>query len=440
MMYFRPSRAVAFKLLGLWGTNQVSPLKNDDGDKLQDKSRFPIPPDNEQTVDQSLPDSSFAIKEICRDLFSLMIEKGIPGLTICVSKNNKVLWHSAFGFCDVENQVACEPDAKMRIASISKALFAATVIGPMVEQNKLDLEASIFKYLTEEEFPKPKFDGKERDIKVRQLLDHTSGVRHYEEQDQEEKKRPIGSKGSKQVLQLDDQYNRLGFYSRKTYRDVISALEPIKGHPLAVEPGTYRYTTYGYTLLSAVAQKAHQLDEKSKLEQIEDFWTKTLRRDWKLDDTSLDQDEPILSRRARYYMRTGENGSLINAPYQDSSVKWAGGGIISSTSDLVKFGNILIDSYKGRSNGKLKPETLERFWTESGDSSYGLGFQLKELEPPIGGDRRAIYHTGVALGASSILLMLPESGITVAILANIYSANMFPLALKVAKEFDKIKI
>ena len=61
----------------------------------------------------------------------------------------------------------------------------------------------------------------------------------------------------------------------------------------------------------------------------------------------------------RYYLRNWK-GQLINAPYVDNSYKWAGGGFISTTEDLVKFGNVMlyasqVEDYQGKAKDSLLP-------------------------------------------------------------------------------------
>lgn len=427
-MFYRPTtRLLVVKFLGIFGSSQIDERKDIDGIKKTDLKVS----SEEHHVTSNY---KHAIETSSKKIVGLILEKGIPGLTICVSKKGQVVWKSAFGFCDVENQVECQPDARMRIASISKSLFAATIVAPLIDQNKIDIKSSIHKYLTTEEFPRQKYQGKESDITIEQLLSHTSGIRHYATPDNKPL-RPIGSEGSQKVYQCDDQYDRKGFFQRKTYRSVLDALEPFKEGPLVSEPGKYKYTTYGYTLLSAVVEKVlQQTDRKSIKEQIEDYWMKVVQRDWSLEQTSLDQDEPILPKRARYYLRSGMNGSLINAPYSDNSVKWAGGGLVSTTEDLVKFAQLLIDSYKGRATGKFKRETVELLWKEV-QESYALGFQLKPID--VNDDKIAVYHLGSALGASSALIIYPESEVVVAILTNLDSINLRTIGLFVAEQFAR---
>lgn len=432
-MSTRPGGLLAIKFLGLW-TTQATIQDELEKNKVGQNGAAERKP----TGGGQYSSESDAVKLSSRKIVDLMLEKGAPGLTVCVAKRGQVLWKAAFGFCDVENQLACDPDAQMRIASISKPLFAATIMGPLIEQNKIDLKTSIHKYLSTNEFPKQKYQDKEYDITVEQLMSHTSGIGHYIEYKSEEcHLRPIGSEGSKKIYQPNDQFDKNGCYQRRTFRNVIEALEPFKAGPLAGEPGKYLYTTYGYTVLSAVAQKVHQAqDDKQAKEQIEDFWVKVLRRDWGMKNTHLDQDEVIIPKRARYYLRTGFNGGLINAPYTDNSVKWAGGGINSNTEDLVKFGSALIDCYHERNNAKLKKSTIELLWkTISG--TYGLGFSVRRPRAVNSDEKFAVYHSGGALGASSILIIFPDSELVVAMLTNMGDVGLGELGFYIAKQFDE---
>ena len=69
----------------------------------------------------------------------------------------------------------------------------------------------------------------------------------------------------------------------------------------------------------------------------------------------------------RYYIRDPKSGQLKNAPYVDNSCKWAGGGILSTTGDLLKFGNAMLFSYQQKKKedceeGYLKAETMRQLW------------------------------------------------------------------------------
>ena len=151
----------------------------------------------------------------------------------------------------------------------------------------------------------------------------------------------------------------------------------------------------------------------------------------------------------KYYFRNF-SGRLQNV---DISYKWAGGGLVSSAPDLCRLGSSLLLCYQSRPNssspslrkiveqhkaskvtGKdfasescvmeppllLQPETVSAMWREVVHNiyfssnprlSYGLGWIVrKEGERVQGGKREpfCVGHTGAAVGASSVLLILPN--------------------------------
>uniref|UniRef100_A0A9J2PQ11 PAP-associated domain-containing protein n=1 Tax=Ascaris lumbricoides TaxID=6252 RepID=A0A9J2PQ11_ASCLU len=107
-----------------------------------------------------------------------LVRTGAPGLSIGVSMNGDRVWSAGFGLADVEQMVPCTADTVMRIASISKSI-TATIAARLVQNGKLNLDTNVQEYLPD--YPKKEFDGKPVDITIRQLLCHTSGIRHYKE-------------------------------------------------------------------------------------------------------------------------------------------------------------------------------------------------------------------------------------------------------------------
>ncbi|MCG8620552.1 MAG: hypothetical protein MJE68_00955 [Proteobacteria bacterium] len=142
---------------------------------------------------------------------------------------------------------------------------------------------------------------------------------------------------------------------------------------------------------------------------------------------------------------------LQNTPYVDISYKWAGGGLISTAHDLTKFGNALLTCYQfhapnstatqcGHNNdfiltkkGQLHqmtqstdvpnlncildPDTISMMWTPvvfpyktKADTGYGMGWVVRNGSARmVGGRGRPFYaaHSGGAIGASSILVIMP---------------------------------
>lgn len=462
-----------YALSWLWGWWGGGPPNNEDVSK---KSNFTVPDNKEMAGVDHHPmrhpsysydrfmsqskvepppytrhDQSGAIKRCQLKVEQLMSELGIPGLVVGVSVKQQRVWSSAFGYCDVENMTLCKPDSIMRIASISKSITMATAVAKLIEENKLNLSESIHKYLNESEFPMQQIQGTYYDINLKQLLSNTSGIRHYHDDSSTKALLPIGSPKSIKAYQTKSEIERIEHYSKKNYKNVIESLAIFKNDDLTCKPGTkFAYTTYGWVLVSAIVQKVLEKDDR-----FEDHLMKVIKQDLGMKNTYLDQEEPIIFNRGKYYSRNGNLGRLLNAPSVDLSCKWAGGGLLSRTDDLLQLANVLLHSYKGRENSFLKSETVKSMWTpvvpvRQGYESYGLGFfvgsdnythdpnlELADFDPrPKAAPYKFyVYHPGGAVGASSMLLILPEEEIAVAIIVNLSDVNLYDLAFSILKEF-----
>lgn len=318
---------------------------------------------------------------------------GAPGLSVAVVQNDRLVWSSGFGVADVENQVPARADTVYRIASISKPI-AATAIMQLVERGLVSLDDPIQKYV-------PAFPRKgDTAITLRHILTHTSGIRHYREGEMANPRR---------------------------YRSVNEAIEIFRDDPLTFTPGAkYSYSSYAYNLLAGVVEQASGLTYESYLrERIFDPAGMTATR--------LERPEDIVPHRARQYDKDGTGGRVLNAPYADLSVKWAGGGVISTVEDLARF-HVALNT--GR---LLGPETLRLMYTparlaDGKETTYGLGWQISRD----GGGRTWIAHGGGATGGSTYLLRNPEAKLAVAIMCNVANAgNLRALALEIAELVER---
>ncbi|KAF7660970.1 hypothetical protein LDENG_00270670, partial [Lucifuga dentata] len=433
-----------------------------------------------------------AIK-VSRDLVErIKAEVGAPGLVVGVSVDGTQVWCEGTGYADLENRVPCSPQTVLRIASISKPLTSAAA-ARLCEEGKLDLDSPVQKYVPE--FPKKQFDGQDVTITPRMILSHLSGIRHYEKdakkvrEDKEKAKRllkpPVKEKeDEKSSSELKDnitaeqnnkckevspgqkkkEFEHEEYYLKDYFDSVIQALDLFNDDPLIFKPGTtFLYSTHAFTLLSAVVERAagqrfldHMMGMFSELGML---------------NTVPDENEPIIYHRSRFY-HLSKKGRVVNCPYVDNSYKWAGGGFLSTAGDLLLFGDALLYSYQAahlketRSllPGFLKPKTILDLWapvsrTEASwdkDGRYAQGWLVVEKLQKYGQCRRRRYyvsHTGGAVGASSVLLVLPSEeiaeqpgqtpllpqGVVVTIITNMQSVGLNSTALKIAHEFDKVR-
>ncbi|XP_029909207.1 serine beta-lactamase-like protein LACTB, mitochondrial isoform X2 [Myripristis murdjan] len=430
-----------------------------------------------------------AIK-VSRDLVRrIKDEVGAPGLVVGVSVDGSQVWCEGLGYADLENRVPCSPETVMRIASISKPLTSAAA-ARLCEEGKLDLDVPVQKYVPE--FPQKQFDGEDVMITTRMVLSHLSGIRHYEKdakkvrEDREKSKQPLRPpvKEEKSLTENKDklitenstkdkeanqaqkkkEFEHEEYYLKDNFDSVIHALDLFKDDPLIFKPGTtFLYSTHAFTLLSAVMERA---SGQRFLDHMMSMF-----RELGMRNTVPDENDPIIYHRSRFY-HVNKKGRVVNCPYVDNSYKWAGGGFLSTVGDLLLFGNALLYSYqmahvkdtRGLLPGFLKPKTALDMWapverTEASwdkDGLYAQGWLVVEKLQKYGQcriRRHYVSHTGGAVGASSVLLVLPSQetverqgqspvlpqGVVVTIITNMQSVGLNSTALKIAHEFDKAR-
>ena len=100
---------------------------------------------------------------------------------------------------------------------------------------------------------------------------------------------------------------------------------------------------------------------------------KKIFRDLGLAHTYLDENEPIIPHRARFYDRN-EDHELKNVPCVDNSMKWAGGGFLSTVGDLLQFGNAMLYSFQFEGIGAK----AEKDSTKT-DDAVNSKFEVKDV-------------------------------------------------------------
>ncbi len=304
---------------------------------------------------------------------------GSPGLSAAVAIDGEIIWTGASGLADVENQVPATAESVYRIASISKPI-ASTAIMQLVERGQLDLDDTIQTWF-------PAFPEKEHAVTIRHLMTHTSGIRHY----------------------------LPGEMDMKDHFDTLEeAIEIFKEDPLLFEPGTdYSYSSYAYNLLAGVV-------ETISGQSFEDYLVENVWAPAGMTTTYLEHQGPLVPHRVRQYVKADTPDLVANAPFADLSIKWAGGGMISTAPDLVRFALAIDDETL------MAPSTHDmmttRYELAGGTvSDYALGWRIADDEAGTW-----VAHSGGATGGTTHLLRLPARGLAVALTANVQSGGGLP--------------
>src|SRR4029079_12443061 len=100
---------------------------------------------------------------------SEMQKKHIPGLSLVVIRNGRIIKSANYGLANVELNVPVNDRTSFEIASMTKQFTAAALL-LLVEDGKVRLDDSVTAYLAD-------LPSTWQDITIRRLLDHTSGLR-----------------------------------------------------------------------------------------------------------------------------------------------------------------------------------------------------------------------------------------------------------------------
>lgn len=309
---------------------------------------------------------------------------GAPGISAAVAVNGKIVFSQGVGYANLELQVPATGATVYRIASISKPISAIGVM-QLIERGLVKLDDPIQKYVPS--FPE-KSEGK---ILLIHLLTHTSGLRHY-----------------KSGESVNMQY----------YNSLEEAIKIFKDDPLLFTPGSrYSYSTYGFNLLlgviEAVGGRVSRGGELVSQEKI-DFGEYMRQNVWLpagMTSTFLEYHRVIVRNRADGYERNRQ-GQMQNAPYDEVSYKFAGGGVISTVEDMVRV-CIALDS-----GILLKPETVKNMYTihfSTGENrGRGLGWEVQKDSQ----GRLRISHSGSSTGFLSMLINYSDQKVVVAACSN----------------------
>jgi serine beta-lactamase-like protein LACTB len=328
---------------------------------------------------QGSPSDPFALaKANGRDVIRhLMAADDVPGMSVAVGIDGRLVWTEGFGFADLAQQQAVDRKTRFRLGSVSKLLTVAAA-ARLFEAGKLDFDAPVQVYL-------PTYPQQAEGMTTRRLMGHLGGIRHYLDRDH------------LPGHDIDEQH----------FEDTTAALGIFATDPLVASPGTrYWYSTFGFTVVTAVVERASR---KPYLQELQ----KSVLAPLQMTDTTADDPRVAMSARSSFYDRH-DNGLVGPAGFVDPSYKWGGGGLVSTSEDLVRFGTAHLAA------GFFKIDTLRLLFTsqrtlDGHETGVGLGWRIEKN--PDG--RTYVHHTGNMQGCRALLWLDRDAGIVVAMLSNL---------------------
>jgi len=312
-------------------------------------------------------------------LFADYQGEGMPGAAVMVVSDGEPVLIRTYGFADVDRNIPIRPETSFRLASLTKQ-FTATCTMMLVERGKLSLDATLTEVF--EGFPEYG-----RAIRVRYLLNHTSGLIDYES------------------LIPED------FDGQVSDRDALQSMYEVD-HTY-FQPGTeYRYSNTGYAMLAVLIENISGMP-------FADFLEANIFEPLGMENTvAYQKGVSTVSNRAFGY--TVEDGTVTFSDQSTTSAVLGDGGIYTSVLDYLKWDRALY------TDDLLPRDLLDQMWT-AGLGDYGLGWRVDS----VGGHRR-LHHDGSTSGFRNYVIRYPDDHLTVLVLTNRRGPDVMPLAERVA--------
>ena len=339
-----------------------------------------------------------AVEEARRLARALMVAENLPGLSVAVAVDGAIVWTEGFGYA-ADDRTPVTPLTRFRLGALSKPVTAVAA-ALLHDRGSLDLDAPVQRYV-------PAYPQKQWTVTTRQLMGDVAGVH----------------RGRGDNLDGDSMPNQ-------HCADLDEAVQLFAGDQLRFEPGTqHRYSIYGWVLVSAVVERAGG-EPFARYMDRHVFGPLGMDRTVVVERAGVD-DATSYTPRAILRTRLG----IEEDPPPDYSCLAGAGAFLSTPSDLVRLGSVLLKP------GLLKAETITSLQTPTrlasgAATTYALGWTVGSVQLA-GRPARMVSHRGSPRGGTVSLLTFPDLGLTVAVAANMNVTSVNPFALQVADAFAR---
>ena len=297
-----------------------------------------------------------------------------PGLMVGVVKDGEIIYENYKGLASLQHNVKVDENTRSNIASTAKQFTALMALDLHINK-KLSLEDDIRKYL-------PKLYSNVKDeIKIRHLINHTSGVRDYCD-----------------LLSIKQEpwWRQVGMDNDDVIEDILE-----KQEDLAFKPGSrYMYSNSGYTLLTKIIEVASG-------EKFHDYSEKFFKNLGMNNTTFLKNYMYVIPNQALPYSDWGDG---VWQQYPMITNLYGDGFLFTSLKDQLIFEQAL-------QNAQLNNNTLliesQKTIPNSEITTYGFGLEL--------GDRlnyNAVHHSGGTGSFHSQTIRFPEEKLSVFVMSS----------------------
>ena len=312
----------------------------------------------------------------------------IAGLTVAITRNDSVIYAEAFGYRNIETKERLTPHHVFHWASVSKT-FVATAIMQLWEQNKIDLDEKLITYIPyfrqQDEFYK--------DITIRKMLNHTSGIGDVDDYEWDKPQYDSGA---------------LELFVRSTSND-----------KMLFAPGKdMRYSNTAFEALGDVIAKVSGMS-------FETYVRKNILDPLEMNTTSFLYPEIADSLRVSGHVWAGK--PVVSKHYPYNRMHGPSSTLNSNVMEMTHyaFAHLHRGAYKDKRI--LADATYDLWWTNSVNmkdkSAIGLAWWLGERNGV-----KMISHSGGDTGFRSFFLLVPEKNISIMLVGNYELLRTYDLA------------
>jgi len=311
-------------------------------------------------------------------------DQHIPGLALAAIRDGQLVKSQGYGLANIELNVPVKPETVFQLGSIGKQ-FTATAILLLAEDGKLSLDDKIAEYF-------PTAPRAWKNITIRHLLNHTSGLADY----------------------TDDKYVRPGglipLHAELTDEEIFRRFTTL---PFDFKPGEkWKYSNTGYAILGFLIHKVSG-------QSYGDFLDARVFKPLGMTATRVISESDIIPNRAAGYLLVKNEIKNQNwvAPHWNTL---ADGALYSTSADMAKWDAAL------SAGAILKPTSYAQMWTPAplndGKSyPYGFAWDITEIN-----GHRLLEHGGVWQGFTAHYARYPDDHLSVIVLTNLDGEHSDP--------------
>jgi len=329
------------------------------------------------------------------DIFSSWDNDNTPGAAIGIIKDGELIYSNGYGLANMEYNIPNTDSTVFRIASVSKQFTAACIV-LLAEQGRLSLDDRLIQFF-------PEFPEYAKNISIRHLLNHTSGIRDY---------------GT--IWYLKGRSNN-EYYSNKDIMNMLLNQSELN----FLHPGDeYMYCNSGYWLLGQIVEQVADIN-------MADFAEKEIFKPLGMSDTHFHNDDTrIVKNRASGYLVNDDNTYQIGGEtIEVIADKIGDGGIFTTIKDIKKWDDAFYDKSvlsKEFWNIMIEPGTLNN----GKKIQYACGLYNWKYN-----GLNALSHGGMLSDFRSNFIRFPNQRFSVAVFTNRGDRDPSLLARQIADIF-----